>query len=221
MVYDVAVWSESTRAIHYGPEFQYPEWATSGDKHMFGIGERRVMNEEEFVTYLHVGDESGVYVLEQKRYEECSEAPGPDNEVVVGAALAVWTDRAIATIKNHGKGLCPQAFAASQLCRVVNELPTQGAWVRLLVESADVLYAFRHGFDRMSRGESREEYTSMEQWQALMGKIGEKRVAVEAREFHEYQDAEFTKMRMAGICEAQEMMEAGVADRSNPTSFLA
>jgi hypothetical protein len=109
-VYDTTAWNGQNRVIQFDnrvPESgnQYPECVTPADKHMYGIGGRRVLQETEFLEHLHFIDVRGVCALEQKRYEECPTAPSPGNEAVVGAVLVVWTDQVITNIKNQGSGM--------------------------------------------------------------------------------------------------------------------
>jgi hypothetical protein len=42
-------------------------------------------------------------MVEQKRHEECSVAPSPDNDVIVGSVLIIWTDHVITMMKIAGK----------------------------------------------------------------------------------------------------------------------
>jgi hypothetical protein len=62
---------------------------------------------------------------------------------------------------------------------------------------------------------------SHRQSQELMEMIRRKRIQGEAREFDEREDAEFVKMKMVAIWEAQETMERGVVGRRNSPDFLA
>jgi hypothetical protein len=77
------------------------------------------------------------------------------------------------------------------------------------------MFAFKYCFDQDQRGVAPEEYTSMPQWKNMMKTMKEKRHQVWAREFDERADAEFVRMRMVAIWEAQETMERGVEERSN------
>jgi hypothetical protein len=48
-----------------------------------------------------------------------------------------------------------------------------------------------------------------------------KRIQGNYRKFEEDQDADFVRMRMVAMWEAQETMERGVSERDNPSTFLA
>jgi hypothetical protein len=53
--------------------------------------------------------------IEQKRYEECSVVPGPDNDVIVAIVLVISTDTLVTTLKMSGKEDWPQALTAFAL----------------------------------------------------------------------------------------------------------
>jgi hypothetical protein len=55
----------------------------------------------------------------------------------------------------------------------------------------------------------------------MMKLLREKGIQMTAMEFDEIGDADFVRMRMAAVWEAHEIMERGVAERSNPSGFLA
>jgi hypothetical protein len=84
----------------------------------------------------------------------------------------------------------------------------------------DAMYAFNPCFDQDRRGVAPEEYTSMPQWQKMMKQTRDKRIQVVAREFDESGDAEFARMRMVAIWEAQDTMERRVEERSYATLFF-
>jgi hypothetical protein len=48
-----------------------------------------------------------------------------------------------------------------------------------------------------------------------------KRIQGTIKQFEEEHDGDFMRMRIAAICEAQEAMERGVAERDDPSRFLA
>jgi hypothetical protein len=78
--------------------------------------------------------------IEQKRYEECSVAPGPRNDVMVGEILGVWTDSLIAVLKTVGKENWPIAHSARALNGLFRTVPKY-AEMRILSESNDALAA--------------------------------------------------------------------------------
>jgi hypothetical protein len=158
--------------------------------------------------------------IEQKRYEECSVAPGPDNDVIVGSVLVNWTDTMITTLKMISSGDWPQAYAAWNLSGLPKAIPFDSE-VTILVESSDVMLIFKHYFEQSTMGAELEEYTRMPQWQTMMKIVKGKGVQALAMNFEEEGDVDFVKMRIVAICEAQETMERGVNERSNPSVFLA
>jgi hypothetical protein len=89
------------------------------------------------------------------------------------------------------------------------------------VESSDVIPEFEQCLEQTGKEVEPEEYTTMPQWQKKKKMMKSKGIEILAREFNEEGDAEFVKMRMVAIWEAQETMERGVDERSNPSVFLA
>jgi hypothetical protein len=83
------------------------------------------------------------------------------------------------------------------------------------------MFAVKHCFKQDCKGVAPEECTNTPQWQNMMKMMRSKWIQVWASEFDEEGDAEFVKMRMVAIWEAQETMERGVEERSNPSLFLA
>jgi hypothetical protein len=55
-------------------------------------------------------------VLEQKRYEEGTVAPGPNNHVIVAVVLAIWTETFQTTLKLAEKEDWPIAQRAHASC---------------------------------------------------------------------------------------------------------
>jgi hypothetical protein len=61
----------------------------------------------------------------------------------------------------------------------------------------------------------------MPQWQRMMKLIREKGIQMVAMEVDERGDADFVRMRMVAILEAQETRERGVSESSNVSVFFA
>jgi hypothetical protein len=61
----------------------------------------------------------------------------------------------------------------------------------------------------------------MPQWPGMMKTMREKGIQFLVRTFDKERDADCVKMRMVAIWEAQEEVERGVSEWSNPTAFLA
>jgi hypothetical protein len=59
---------------------------------------------EEFKENLRTNGEHMFTAIEQKRYEECSVAPWPSNDVIIGSVLAIWTDTVNTTLKSPENG---------------------------------------------------------------------------------------------------------------------
>jgi hypothetical protein len=71
-------------------------------------------------------------IMEQRRFEECSVAPGPDNDVMVGSALVVWSPSLISVYKSSAYENCPIATSARALDHLFDVLPAH-ATIQLLL----------------------------------------------------------------------------------------
>jgi hypothetical protein len=126
----------------------------------------------------------------------------------------------ITTLKKISKSDWPQASVGWNMQGLLKAILFDSV-VTVLVESSDVMLAFRHWYDQASKGVEPKEYTIMPQWQGMMNMIKWKRIEVMERTFNEERDADFVKMRMVAIWEAQNTMEREANERSNPSVFLA
>jgi hypothetical protein len=75
-------------------QVEAPEWMREADKHMLKIENVSVRS---WRILVRIG------AVEMRRYEECTASPAPDNDVIVAAVLAVWTDTLISTLKVTAK----------------------------------------------------------------------------------------------------------------------
>jgi hypothetical protein len=66
---------------------------------VLGVEAHQTVSWEQFKDII--ADTGGVKygVVEQKRYEECTVARDPDNDVIVAAVLVTWTETLIMTLK--------------------------------------------------------------------------------------------------------------------------
>jgi hypothetical protein len=90
---------------------------------MFGIEGRYPVTWEMFQENLKTNGERVFTAIEQKRIEECSVAPGPSNDVIVGSVLVIWTDTMITTLKTVCNGDWPQAYSGWNISSLLNAIP--------------------------------------------------------------------------------------------------
>jgi hypothetical protein len=88
-------------------------------------------------------------IIEQRRFEECSVVPSPENDVIVGSALVVWSPSCISVLKSHGKEDYPIAVAGGALEHVFRNVPTQ-SHILLMPETLEVLEALKTTNDMTS-----------------------------------------------------------------------
>jgi hypothetical protein len=100
-----------------------PDWVTPADQHIFGVPGKCPVPWERSKENLATNGECVFTVIKQKRYEECSVAPGPNNDVIVGSVLVLWTDTMITALKLATSGDWPQAHAAWNLQRLLKAAP--------------------------------------------------------------------------------------------------
>jgi hypothetical protein len=179
------------------PVPEFPEWATLADQHMFGIPNKYPVPWNEFEEAIRTTRESTFMTLEQKRYEECSTGPGPDNDVIVSSVLIIWSESVISVQKNVSHGDWPQAYAGGQLTNLFKVIP-EGSIVTVVTESSDLTLAFKHCCEQAARHVQPEGYTTMSQWIWMMRTSVQKGIQFPVRTFTEEEDMEWIKMRMLG-----------------------
>jgi hypothetical protein len=161
--------------------------------------------------------ETRVAVVEQKCYEECTAAPAPDADVIVAAVLVVWTDTLITTLKMVRKEDWPVAHSAYAWFKT---MPDRSE-VTILLESDDVAAALVE-CERMEQQHlDMIKHANSPQWKESLLAWKNKRIQGSYRKFVEVLDADFIKMRMVAIWDAQETMECGVSERDDASNFLA
>jgi hypothetical protein len=87
--------AEQRRLAAEAAAARFPEWMSEADKHMTAIEGLEPVPWEKFVNAAHCRGEMESKAIEQRGFEECSVAPGPDNDVIVGVALVVNKQRNI------------------------------------------------------------------------------------------------------------------------------
>jgi hypothetical protein len=113
-----------------------------------------------------------------------------------------------------------QAYEGILLIRLFHAIPFN--WqVTIMAESSDVGSALAGCCDQDWWEIDPEVYTYMPQWQTMIKMVKSKGITMICGPFDENVDANFMKMRIVAIWEAQETMERGISERNNPNAFLA
>jgi hypothetical protein len=109
---------------------------------MFDIPDKRSVRWDQFRDTIRDTGEYAFVALEQKRHEKYSVAPGPGNDVIVGAFLVVWSDSIISVRKNVCCNDWPQAHVGWQVDGLFKMIP-EGSVVTVITESSDVAAGFK------------------------------------------------------------------------------
>jgi hypothetical protein len=118
---------------------------------MFGIDGKYPVPWERFQENLTTNGGRTFMAIEQNRYEECSVAPGPSNDVIIGSVLVNWTDITFTTLKTASNGDWPQAYAGWNISGLPKAIPFDSE-VTILVEPCHVMSAFKYRFEWEGRG---------------------------------------------------------------------
>jgi hypothetical protein len=185
--YDGPMWTVPRFPFRdFGPRQPEPtsDWVTPAEQHMFGIELKFPVTWEKFKENLTTNGEHTFTVIEQKRYDECSVAPGRGNDVIVGSVLVISTDTMITTLKAACSGEGHEAYAGWNIHSLLKAIPFDSE-VTILVESSDLMWAFRNCFEQEGRGVKPEECTKMPQWKTMTKMMRSKGIQMWAREFNE------------------------------------
>jgi hypothetical protein len=134
---------------------------------MFDIPDKRPVPWDQFRDTIRDTGEYAFVALEQKRYGECSVAPGPGNDAIVGAVLVVWSDSLISVRKNVCCNNWPQSHVGWQVDRLFKMI-REGSVVTVITESSDVAAGFKHCSEQHAKGLQPAEYTAMPQLLEVM-----------------------------------------------------
>jgi hypothetical protein len=193
---------------------------TEENKHMLEVEGHQAVAWEHFRDYIQASGEMKFRVVEQKRYEECAVAPGPDSDVIVAVVLIAWTETLTRTLKVSGKEDWPIAHTGLALGALFKTIPARSE-VIVLLESDDVAttlieceFMEQHSFDPI-------KHTNPPQWRDMLSTSKNKGIRWVHRKIGEEQNADLVKMRMIAIQEAQETMERVVGERYHTLTFLA
>jgi hypothetical protein len=92
--------------------FQFPGWVSPANWHMFEFEGKLPLSWDELKDYQMEHNEQAYMAVERKRYEECSVAPEPSNDVIVGSVLVIWTENVTTTFR-VASGICGFEYAAT------------------------------------------------------------------------------------------------------------
>jgi hypothetical protein len=148
---------------------------------MFGIPDKHPVPWSEFEGAISRTGETAFFALEQKRYEECSVAPSPGNDAVVGAGLVLWSNSVISVMKQTFCNDWSQGHVGWHVEGVMKMIP-EGLAFTVITESSDVALGFKHCVEQLARGcNEPEDYTSIRQWLNMLKTIGEMGIKFWAR----------------------------------------
>jgi hypothetical protein len=176
----------------------FPDWGTPADQHIFNIPNKEPVQWSEFEDAIRRTGETAFVALEQKRYEECSVAPGPGNDVIVGTVLVVWSDPVITVAKQSVYNDWPQAHVGRQVENLFKLIPI-GSTVIIITESSDVNLGFKHCYEQNAKGRHPTEYTTMQQWIWMMKTMRERGIQFSVNVLNEEEDMDCIKMSMLAI----------------------
>jgi hypothetical protein len=154
---------------------------------MFRIPGEQPAQWEMFKSLIENLGDIRFHAIEQKRSEDCSVPPGPDNDVVVAAAWVIGMDMLITVLKRSRMGDWPEGVTGSVLGGLIEAVPSR-ALVDLIVESQDTFAAMECCSDNTALNREPEEFTHLIQWQNFVKSIVRKGIALNVREFHEKAD---------------------------------
>jgi hypothetical protein len=99
-------------------EMIFPDWISEVDKHVMLIAGKQPVPWEHLCDTVSLKGQKEFAIMEQRRAEECSEVPSPDNDAIVDSALAVWSPSCVSVLKSCGKQYYPIAVTGSALDHV-------------------------------------------------------------------------------------------------------
>jgi hypothetical protein len=70
-------------------EVMIPDWMSKADRHMMHVDGKQPIPWELFCDQVRSNDDRVFAIWEQRRFEQCEVVPSPENDAIVGSALAV------------------------------------------------------------------------------------------------------------------------------------
>jgi hypothetical protein len=96
-----------------------PDWMTTADGHTLRIDGKKPLPWEYFCDHVTLIDDRVFGAFEQRRFEQCEEIPSPENDVVVGSWLIVWSEHHIGALRSRGKQYYPIAVSGTAIEHVL------------------------------------------------------------------------------------------------------
>jgi hypothetical protein len=182
--------------------------------------EKQAVRWERFKELVSERGQMDVGAVEMRRYGDCTVGPAPDNDVIVVAVPVVWTSSLISGRKLTGMEDWPVGHSAHAIWGLFRSVP-DGCHVVILLDSEDIAA----GFDYCASTEAEHDdpllcctNIQLHEMYTMMIRKG---IHGWTRKSDGEQDADFIRMRMIAVLEAQERTERGVNERDNPSIFLA
>jgi hypothetical protein len=116
------------------------------DKHMLEIEGLTPIPREEFAGKAYRSGDRVFKIIEQRRFEQGSVAPNPDNDTFVGVALVVWSPALIAVHKSIGHSECPLCASGKAVDHVFDSLPKRSR-VDFIGKTGEVHQAMKESVD--------------------------------------------------------------------------
>jgi hypothetical protein len=156
---------------------------------------------EHFGPLVKRKGEVGFRFVEKRRFEEYSVPPGPDNDVIAGSALVVWSPSLISVFKSveHLNHLV--ATSAKALYHLFDTLWADLA-VSLTVETGKVFQGLRGCLFILEQKHNIDQMCHLGQWRKFTRTWIRQGTRGEFRQFDEERDEAFIKMRMLAIRDA-------------------
>jgi hypothetical protein len=106
-------------------------------------------------------------IIEQRRFEELSVIPGPDNQVIVGSAIVVWSPSLISAFKSVGRCDYPVVVSAAALDHVFDTLRARPA-VAIKMETEEVFQGLQWCLWVFEKKFGIDQKSCAPQWRSLM-----------------------------------------------------
>jgi hypothetical protein len=131
-----------------------PDRMSNADMHMLDSGKQPVPADRSGDMAYH-RDEHEFKLIENRCFEDSSVHPRPDNDVVVGVALVIWSTTLGAVFEHAGHSTFPIAHTGAMLEKMLDALPKQSS-LELVIETAEVKNALGRCCDHHSDGSGSE-----------------------------------------------------------------
>jgi hypothetical protein len=181
---------------------------------MMDIEVMRPVKWDQFCDVVRLSDDRQFAILEQRRLEQCGAIPSPENDVIVGAAMVVWSEHFICVMKTSWKQDYPLETTGTALNWVIKNPPEQSQ-INLYSETAEVYEALKMSNKILTRKWDTQMYFTVPKWIQLIQTMCTCGSEVTGQEIDQRFECPYWKMRMLAIREAQEEMVDEVSIREN------